>query len=201
MDSVRVEQFWKWFVENADAIASAKENPDVLSKLDSEVTSLDSGISWEIGPGAFKPWQLVLSPNLNRDLRETTRAIVAASPTLSGWEFLPSRTSKEWNFKFELSATLGDKCVKLDASGWTFVLLEYPDGIREILLHGSGLPALDRDQKWHAAAIALESILGEDVLLDTVDEFELVDEFEPRFLELAKPIQSLPSAVKGIQMS
>jgi hypothetical protein len=201
MDSVRVEQFWKWFVENADAIASGNENRAVLSKLDSEVTSLDPGISWEIGPGTLKPWQLVISPNLNRVLRETTRAIVAASPPLREWEFLPSRTPKDWNYKFELRPVLGDESVKLDASGWTFVLLKYPDGSREILLHGSGIPALDSDQRWHAAAIALESVLGEDVFLDTVDEFELVDELEPRFLETARPIQSLQAAVMGSQTS
>jgi hypothetical protein len=122
---------------------------------------------------------------------------VAAAPTLCGWDFLPWRTPKDWNYKIELAATPGGESVKLDASGWVFVLLHYPDGSREILLEGSSLPDLDSDQQWHAAAIALESILGEDVLLDAVDELQLVEELEPRFLAKARPIQSLQNALIG----
>lgn len=73
--------------------------------------------------------------------------------------------------------------------------MRYPDGSHELLLQGENLPPLDDDDRWQAAAITLESILGEDVLLDKINEFELVDELEPRFAEKRKPIQRLRETV------
>ncbi|HEY6305023.1 MAG TPA: hypothetical protein VI488_01030 [Candidatus Angelobacter sp.] len=73
--------------------------------------------------------------------------------------------------------------------------MRYPDGSHEILLQGDDLSPLDDDERWQAAAITLESILGEDLLLDKVKEFELVGELEPRFAEKRKPIQRLRETV------
>jgi len=189
----QVSEFWDWFRDVADALAANVENSSLLTKLDSRVRNLDPNLSWEIGPGLSKPWQLVISPNLNRDLRERAREIVARAPTLRAWEFHTARQPKEWNYKLELG---GDK-VPVDASDWTFVLLKYPNGVHEILLRGKGLPPLSDDERWQAAAITLESILGEDMVLDRVDEFELVDKLEPRFAESERPIQHLREAVAG----
>jgi hypothetical protein len=69
--------------------------------------------------------------------------------------------------------------------------------VHEILLQGKGLPPLSDDERWQAAAITLESILGEDMVLDRVNEFELVDQLEPRFAERERPIQHLREAVSG----
>ena len=85
----------------------------------------------------------------------------------------------------------------LDATGWGFVLLEYPDGKHEVLLQANNLPELDGDERWQAAAIVLESILGEEVLMNTIDEFELLDQLEPRFAQRRQSIQGLRAAVLG----
>ena len=85
----------------------------------------------------------------------------------------------------------------VDATNWSFVLLRYPDGVREILLKSTELPALSNEERWQVGAIVLESVLGEDSFLDAVDEFDIVGEFEPRFAAKARPIQSLRAAVMG----
>lgn len=64
-----------------------------------------------------------------------------------------------------------------------------------MLLQGDNVTSLDDDERWQAAAITLESILGEEVLLDKIGEFELVDELEPRFAEKRQPIQRLRETV------
>jgi hypothetical protein len=189
----QIKEFWNWFREVAEALAVNAENAALVRELDRKVRNLNPRLSWEIGPGLSKPWQLAISPNLDRNLREEARAIVARAPLLPAWEFHAARQPKEWHYKLELG---GDK-VPLDASAWTFVLLRYPDGAHEILLKGKGLPPLSDNERWQAAAITLEGILGEDVLLDTVDEFELVNELEPRFAERERPIQNLREAVMG----
>jgi hypothetical protein len=191
----RTVDFWDWFRGVADLLSANPEDSALLKELDGRVHNLDPKLSWEIGPGLQKPWQLVISPNLSRELREKTRLIVARAPGLPAWEFHAARQPKNWHYKLELG---GDK-VPIDASTWTFVLLRYPDGVREILLKGRDLPPLSEEERWQAAAIALESILGEDMFLDRVNEFELVDELEPKFAEKERPIQRLHQAVAGGQ--
>jgi hypothetical protein len=186
-------KFWDWFRQVADVLAANVENATLIRELDRQVRSLDPKLSWEIGPGLSKPWQLVISPNLNRGLRETTREIVARAPLLPAWEFHAARQPKKWHYRLELG---GDK-MPIDASAWTFILIQYPDGSHEVLLKGKDLPPLSKSERWQAAAIALESILGEDMVIDRIDEFELVDELEPRFAGRERPIQRLREAVGG----
>ena len=193
----QTDEFWKWFSAVASRLAANIENLPLTKELDERVHRLDAGFSWEIGPGKSKLWQFVISPDLNRSLREKARAIVAQAPTLTAWEFHASRQPKEWNYMFELESGDGEELVRLDASNWTFVLLKYPDGAHEVLLRAKDLPILTEDERWQAAAIALESLLGEDVVLDRIQQFELVDTLEPRFAGRERPIQRLREAVRG----
>ncbi len=196
-----LNEFWDWFRNNAGALATDAESPALLAELDRRIRNLDPRLSWEIGPGRSRSRQFVISPNLDRDLRTVTRRIVSHAPGLRDWEFHATRQPKEWDFKFELERTSDSKTIQLDASGWTFVLLQYPDGIREILLKGTRLPLLTEDEREQSAQIVLESVLGEDILIDVVDEFELVDELEPQFAKLERPIQLLREAVMGSRAS
>lgn len=189
----RIDEFWHWFCEVAAALETNVVPPALLKELDDRVRSLDPELSWEIGPGLSKPCQLVISPNLSRDLREKARKIVTRAPTLPAWEFYAARQRKEWQYKLELG---GDR-LTIDASRWTFVLLRYPDGAYEVLLKGRNLPSLSHDERRQAAAITLESILGEDLILDRVSQFELVDSLKPQFAEKERPIQSLREALAG----
>jgi hypothetical protein len=76
----QVSEFWDWFRDIAEVLAANVENSSLLSKLDSRVRDLDPKLSWEVGPGFSKPWQFVISPNLNRNLRKRAREIVARAP-------------------------------------------------------------------------------------------------------------------------
>ena len=195
-----IKEFWRWFRENAETIATHPTNKPMLDDLDLHVRGLDPNLSWEIGPGLSKPWQLVISPNLSRCLRKVARSIVSHAPLLDDWEFHWARQPKSWNYSFEIVGAEGGRRV-LSAADWTFVLLEYPDGVHEILLKANSGPNLNNNERSQAAAIVLESVLGEDLLLDAVDEFELVDELEPHFAEKQRPIQELYSAVAGTERS
>ncbi len=193
----RISDFWEWFQSNAGALASDPENPAILNELDQRVRSLAPELSWEIGPGTSKSWQLVISPDCQQGFRDLTRSIVAAAPVLQEWEFYPARQPKEWDYKFELTRESNKETVAIDATHWTFVLLRYPDGLREVLLKGAGLSAITDDERQQAGAIVLESVLGEDIFMDYVDKFEVLNELEPRFAAKERPIQSLRTAVMG----
>jgi hypothetical protein len=148
-------------------------------------------LSWEIGPGLVKNWQLVISPNLNPKMRRAARAFVGKAPRVPGWEFHDARQPKQWDYKLELAA---NHKLRLDASAWKFVLLQYPDNDHEILLIADELPVMSDDERWQAAAIALESILGEAFLLDSIQSFELTRSADGHLVEQARPIQELRHA-------
>jgi hypothetical protein len=183
-----INLFWTWFSAIADNLASNVEDNSLLTELDKKILKLDPRLSWEIGPGRTREWQLVISPNLDRELREVADAIIAEAPVLPRWQFYSSRRPKEWNYQFQLE--IGGRLKNVDASNWKFVLLEYPDDTIEILLEGRDALSLEDDQRWQAAAIVLESVLGEDALFGKVD-FELVDKLEPQYSPDARPIQEL----------
>jgi hypothetical protein len=193
----KIDDFWSWFSGIAVSLATDIESPSLLEELDTRVGELDSMLSWEVGPGSSEPWQLVISPDLNRDLRKKAREIVSRAPVLEGWEFYSARRPKDWDYKFVMERSDGQESIQLDASDWGFVLLQYPDGAHEVLLQGNNLPELDDDERWQAAAVTLEGILGEEVLLEKINEFELVDRLEPRFAAEQRPIQRLREAVMG----
>ncbi len=87
--------------------------------------------------------------------------------------------------------------MRIDASSWKFVLLRYPDGDYEIVLASRSLPELNDEERWHAATIVLESILGEEELMNLKGSYDLVDELEPQHANRARPIQELWEAFVG----
>jgi hypothetical protein len=196
MISGRNELFWAWFRRNADRISADPDNPVITGELDRRVSELHGEISWEIGPGLSKSWQLVFSPNLNPDLRVITRDIVRDAPSIDDWEFFSSRRPKQWEYRFELARD-NDERVTIDASEWRFILLRYPDGQHEIVLGGSHLPELSESESWQAAAIVLESILGEEMLMNPTVEFRLLRHLPLEMADKARPIQQLSSAING----
>ena len=191
----KIDEFWTWFSTIAASLTANAENSPLLEELDARMRELDSELSWEIGPGSCEPWQLVISPNLDRDLRPRAREVISHAPVIHGWEFHSARRLKEWDYLLLMKRSGGREPLQLDTSRWTFVLLRYPDGEQEVLLQGDNLSALDDEERWQAAAITLESILGEELLLDKISEFELVDQLEARFAEKREPIQRLRETI------
>ena len=193
----KAAKFWGWFQLIAAQLAEDYTNRQLLTVLDAQVRELNPSLSWEVGPGLVKASQLVISPNLDRSVLAEARSIVSVAPALPQWEFHWARQPKEWNYRLEMNSSQGGTPLRVDASTWTFVLLQYPDGAREVLLKGTNLPSLTDDERWQAAALVLEGVLGEELMLDRVDDFELVDKFEPQFEAKERPISLLRHAVAG----
>jgi len=193
----KAAEFWGWFQLVAAQLAEDFTNRQLLTVLDPQIRELNPSLSWEVGPGLVKPSQLVISPNLDRSLLAESRSIVSAAPALPQWEFHWCRQPKEWNYRLEMNSSEGGTSLRVDASTWTFVLLQYPDGAREVLLKGRNLPSLTDDERWQAAALVLEGVLGEELMLERVDDFELVDKFDRQFEAKARPISLLRHAMAG----
>lgn len=190
-----IDAFWLWFIRNSELVVPNCDYAQAVADLDRKVRNLDERLSWEIGPGKEKSWLLAISPNLDKGLLKEAQEIVAAAPELANWEFYSTRQPKEWDYRVELNSDDPNRLIKIDASDWEFVLLRYPDGFREVLLYSGSLPPLSEDERWQAAAIVLECLIGEESVITKIDDFELVSNLEPRFVERKRPLTLLREAL------
>lgn len=188
-----IDDLWNWFADAANKIAANPRDQKLLATLDSSLTAIHPDIAWEIGPGTNTEWQLVISPDLNVDLLSLTEAIVSKAPRLPDWEFYPCRQPKDWNYRFELQHDDG-RIIPIDARNWKYVLLRYPDGGTEILLHGDNVDHLGETERNQAAALLLQGVLGEKILLNPDLFFALSPTIEERFRDREKPIIAVASA-------
>jgi hypothetical protein len=140
---------------------------------------------------------LTISPNLNRDLLEVAQRIVFAAPELRHWEFYATRPPKEWNYKIQVKSHIG-RPFELDANDWVFILLSSPGGGYQVLLSGRNLPLLTETQRWQAAADVVCNILGEQMVLDAIDEVELLHSFHPYLSQRASSIRCLPAMLANV---
>lgn len=184
--------FWAWFASVAKAIEVDPESAELIGQLDRRVQETWPSLSWEIGPDASGDSYLALSPGLNKRFASDAREAVTAAPSVAGWRFYSTRPKKQWFGRFQLETPQG--AITINTESWRYVLLRHPGGEFEIVLLSDVASQLSPENRWHAAAIALEGILGETVILEHVASFALEFDLEPRLMEKAKPIQDLPNA-------
>ena len=185
-------RFWNWFRQNADVITRDYNDDALIKDLDSEVSLSWPALSWEIGPDPSGGWYFALSPNLKREMLKAARAAIGDAPQTPRWKFYATRQRKSWNGRFEVSTSEGR--LEIYSSNWRYVLLRYPDGECEIVLIGNEADLLGDTERWQAAAIVVEGMLGEACILDNNLSFALSSTPEPQFVGKEKPVQDLPRA-------
>jgi hypothetical protein len=187
----KITQFWDWFSKNCQQFGQNFDNVELLEMLDNWVTQLGK-FSWEIGPGKEKDNLLVISPGGDERLLEDTKIIIGTSKACENWEYYYATPpkGKEWNLLFDLETDEGE-IVEVDASRWEYTLLEYEDGMFEIIIKALDLPLLDESDKQTAAEILLDGLLGEEVRMRIICGIEIVDEFEKLYKDKAGNIKNL----------
>jgi hypothetical protein len=193
----KIEEFWRCFQSVSAELFTGTHDELPLTELSNHLNAIDPGLIWETSPGESKRCQLTISPNLDKNLRETAKTIVSAAPALEDWEFHHARRPRQWDYKLRLESEHGAP-IEIDASGWLFIALYYSSsGTYQVLLHGSNLPPLTKDQRWQAAEAVLIHLLGEEVVLDLIHDFGLVNTLEPLDALSTKPIRLLRETVAG----
>lgn len=184
------EEFWHWFAAKASSIASNPANGDLINELDQQVSLTWPQLTWEIGPDPSGDWYFALSPNLSRDLVKQAKDAIQAAPKVLGWKFFAARQRKVWDGRFELETEDGIK--HFNCADWQFVLLRYPDGEKELVLVSPDARLLNPDDRWQAAAIVIEGLLGEECLLANEVSFALEAALDSRLSSQTKPLHLLP---------
>ncbi len=192
---VQVQEFWDWFASISDELGANLENHEILEALDRWILSFGD-LTWEVGPGTMAPNALAISPNGQKEFLAVTNEMVAAAPKCPGWEFHPAKPPKDWRLQFVLEDAQGEP-VEVDASGWQYALLGFPDGTFDIVVRVDGLPH-DEDLRHRAADIAIEGQLGEETMLQYVQGLEIVSELEGDLAGKGNSIRVLPDHLAAL---
>jgi hypothetical protein len=191
-----IEKFWNWFSQNCQDFGKDFGNTDLIRELDEGVVNLGN-FSWEIGPGKKKENALVISPNGDVDLLPATKEIIAEAPECDNWEYYYAKPPKEWDFIFDFTDVNGQE-VRIDASEWEYVLLQYEDGLFSIIIKDSLLSQLDQIDQLTAAEILLDGVLGEETRIEKIADIEVVKEFENSYSTKAGNVKNLLNHLEQI---
>jgi len=192
-----VHDFWEWFISASDRLIAGPENEALMRELDERVREIHRGLIWKICPGGFRPRQFTISPNLDPLLRHAAREIIHAAPVLAHWEFYATRQPKAWDYKINLDNHNGQR-IELDVSDWVFLLVPCFRGKQAVLLSAKTMPPLNENQRRQAAADVLCNVLGEDVVMDGIEDFEFSG-FQSSIAEWT-PIRLLDPALQNLQL-
>lgn len=167
-----IERFWKWFQQVADDLGKNLENDTILQELDRRVSELGN-VAWEVGPGKIEPSALVITPDGAVGEIEKCRRIVALAPTIEGWEFHSARPPRQWDLRFMIERDAGG-FMNIDARGWRYVLFRFPDHTFDIVLEAHNLDKATSQERYRAAVVLLDGILGEIRRLKRIKGIDIV---------------------------
>ncbi len=147
-------------------------------------------MSWEVGPGVEAENALVLTPDGALEQLPTTRRIVAGAPTIPGWEFHSARPPKAWTCEFSIESERG-RTIHIDARRWRYVLFRFPDRTFDIVLEQSNLANVSADERYTAAVVLLDGILGEVERLEWIRGIDPVETLSEEHANKTNPIDVL----------
>lgn len=167
-----VATFWAWFASIADELGDDLTNEALHDELDARLARLGE-IAWELGPGSTAENALAISPDGNPALLRLTQRIVAMAPTLPRWEFHSSRPARAESLEFSISTTAGDE-IAIDARSWKYVLYRLPNKTFDIVVEQPNLDGATDDDRYTAAIVLLDGLLGEGKRLLRIGDIEPV---------------------------
>lgn len=197
VDIKQINSFWEWFSQNCNHFGNNFENESLLNELDEKILSLGN-FSWEVGPGQIKSNQLVISPNGELNMLPYAKEIIEyrKSNECLDWEFYYAKPPKKWEYKLLYSYK---ECeLVIDISKWEYVLLQYEDGLLEIILKVPTDLDLEYDDQLAIADISLDSILGEEIRMIYIERIEIVHSFSNELESKASNIKTLNSVVNKL---
>jgi len=193
-----IEAFWSWFEEIAERLAIDFDNAALLEELDARVWRLGE-LAWELGPGASAENALTITPDGDRGWLAASQRVVVMAPELPTWEFHAAKPPKQWDLQFSIERSDGE-VLELDARGWRYVLLRMPDGRYDIVLEQNNLrDHVGDDDRWAAALVLLDGLLGEAKRLLLIGDIETVRELPREQALNASSVAVLSSHLESLE--
>ncbi len=82
----------------------------------------------------------------------------------------------------------GRDVISVDARPWRYTLLRYPDGKFEIIVEQPNLAGVNDSDRYCAAVLLLDGLLGEAVRLSTIVGIETTHVLDPAHAQSAAPL-------------
>lgn len=173
--------FWSWFEREVLPALILDQVPDeaVMRELDERMLAL--GVSWELGPApdGSDDWGLAISFGADLNRLPRAQAVTTHAPRMQKCQVFLGKPPKRWDGVLELPTD--DGWVRVHTAGWVCFVLPM-DGGMAIMVSPEGAGDLDEDTTALAAAIAVQSELGELRYAREVRDLSLVSPEQARSL-------------------
>ena len=196
----RIERWWQAFIDQQPAILDSfneESEFDMPAFMRANLELVDQRLGWEFGPAIDNDGdRLVITPEHRHNLRPLVDAIIARAPEVEGWEFYHARPPEEPNHALaaveaETDIELG-QC-RVSAAG---------DEMNRVTLKFHMPDTNDRELAARQAAIAAETLMGEEAFARWVGRIEVVDQdARESWVPLDQLKQIVFSEVAGIEAS
>lgn len=199
----QIDAWWREFSRNTerlDALFRQDEQWDLPEWMHENLQSINPEMMWEFGPALNgRGHRLVITPEIQSELRPLADDIVARAPRIEGWEFYTYRVPE--NVESTLQ-TVEARC-NLDISNVTVAVAVGQHNRIDLSFRWKRLPN-DEDQAFNAAFVAAETLLGEKLLDRWVGTIDMVDDGNPveyaqRFLPLDRLKPTFDSLVDSLR--
>jgi hypothetical protein len=187
-----IDAWWRAFIEEVprlEAFFRGRERWDLAGWMRTHLGAVDERIMWEFGPGTSSADgnRLVLTPEMDRQVRPLVEVVLARAPVIAGWEFHAHRLAESLPAALQtvLSRTAIDLTAfraRTDVSG---------DGLVDIVFSppSGRLP----DAEVRAAALLLvEALVGEELMDVWVGAVEVISSAP------GEPLFELETSVRGL---
>ncbi len=177
----KISDFWDWFVLNKSILEEIMQS-ESHSKTETIVQQIDHHIlgmgklKWEISNPRKDRFNLIISPNSNRELFQITQDIVEQSPYFEEWTFFNAIPAKG-AFNIQLYDNNMDLQF-VDAENWQVAI--FPEGQNkvELIVLSENIDHLDEETQWVAVDLVITSILGEAKKIEKINTLEVTPVFD-----------------------
>lgn len=161
-----IDRWWRVFADESQALTASLDGPEAqlfAERIQERLAQIDPRLCWEIGPGvAGKSRRLVITPEMDMELRPLTQTLLERAPEVPGWEFYSHRLAENAEM---LPATLAHRAGRVPRDLRAFVEIAGPRKLA-VRFVSSDFSDCDDDEPEEtdcaAAFVAAETLLGEE---------------------------------------
>jgi hypothetical protein len=160
----KIDAWWEAFARregDLNALFARRKEWDLPAWMEKHLQGINESMMWEFGEAiGHKGHRLVITPESKRTLRPLARAILRRAPKLAGWEFYPHRLAEDIaGTKATVKARVG-----LELEGMRVAVSVGAARRIDLLFESPACSAPNEGRAHHAAFVAAETLLGEEVL-------------------------------------
>jgi hypothetical protein len=160
----KIDAWWAAFagrLGDLQALFDGRKTWDLPAWMEKHLQGINESLMWEFGAAVeHKGHRLVITPESKRALRPLTRAILRRAPRLAGWEFYSHRVAEDIA---GTTATVKGR-VGIELEGMRVAVSIGASRRIDLLFESPACVAPNEGPAHHAAFVAAETLLGEEIL-------------------------------------